>query len=282
MSVFNGKRVAFIGGGMMGTAMMSGMLKENLLTAEQIVVGEPSEQRRDYLTDTHNTRCTASNAEAVQDANVVVLAVKPQFFKAVAKDIAGRVGEADVVLSIMAGVTIATISSELEVMRVVRSIPNTPAAIGEGITAWLGTDNVSDEGLAMARTLLESLGETIQVPAEHYMDMATAVSGSGPAYVFLFMEAMMDAAVHMGFARADAEKLVMHTVQGAARYAMQSGEHITKLRNQVTSPGGTTAEGLYHMEQNGLRAAVARGVWGAFQRSQALGGGEPRNPDTGV
>ncbi|MEL6151210.1 MAG: pyrroline-5-carboxylate reductase [Chloroflexota bacterium] len=282
MSAFRGKNVTFIGGGMMGTAMIGGMLKNNLLSPDQIMVADPSAARGHHLTTTYGVTHVADNAEAIKNADVVVLAVKPQFFDQVAADIGGRVGDAEVIVSIMAGVTIATIAEKLEVMRVVRSIPNTPAAIGRGITAWLGTESVSENGMEMARLLLESLGETIQVPEEKYMDMATAVSGSGPGYVFLFMEAMMDAAVHMGFSRSDAEKLVMHTVSGAAAYAMDSDEHVAVLRNQVTSPGGTTAEGLYHMEKNGLRAAVSRGMWGAFQRSVALGGGDPRDPDTSI
>ncbi|MEM6285414.1 MAG: pyrroline-5-carboxylate reductase, partial [Chloroflexota bacterium] len=271
MSAFSGKNVTFIGGGMMGTAMIGGMLKNNLLRSEQITVSDPSAERGNHLTTTYSVTHTTDNAEAVKHADVVVLAVKPQFFDAVVADIGGRVSDAEVVVSIMAGVTIATMSEKLEFMHIVRSIPNTPASIGRGISAWLGTESVSEDGLEMARLLLESLGETIQVPEERYMDMATAVSGSGPGYVFLFMEAMMDAAVHMGFSRSDAEKLVMHTVSGAAAYAMDSGQHVAVLRNQVTSPGGTTAEGLYHMEKNGLRSAVARGIWGAFQRSVALG-----------
>lgn len=279
---FAGKKLVFIGGGMMGTAMISGVLRNGVLTPEQITVSDLNTQRGEVLTAEYGITYTTSNMVAVQGADAVVLAVKPQFFDAVAKEISGLISEAEVVVSIMAGVTIATIQEKLGVERVVRSIPNTPGAIGQGISAWLGTDAVSETGLDMARQILASLGETLQVPAEHYMDMATAISGSGPAYVFLFMEAMMDAAVHMGFARADAEKLVLHTVSGAAAYAIESGEHVTVLRNQVTSPGGTTAEGLYHMERNSVRAAVARGIWGAYQRGQVLGGGKPRDPDTGT
>ncbi len=280
MSVFNGKTVAFIGGGMMGTAMLSGILKNEMVTPEQVTVADIDADRGQVLVDEYGVNFTTSNAEAVQGADAVVLAVKPQFFGAVAADIHGKLEAADVVLSIMAGVTMSKIAHDLNTEVVVRSIPNTPGSIGEGISAWLPAGDVSETGLQMAERLLSALGETLRVPAEHYMDMATAVSGSGPAFVFLFMEAMMDAAVHMGFARKDAEKLVTQTVSGAAAYLKDSGEHPTVLRNQVTSPGGTTAEGLYHMEKNGLRAAVARGIWGAFQRSQALGGSDPRDPDT--
>lgn len=280
--VFAGKQVAFIGGGMMGGAMMSGLLQQGALTAAQITTADPNTERGMFLVENYGVGHTTSNTEAVQGADVLVLAVKPQFFGAVAKEIGGRVDNAEIVLSIMAGVTIATIAEALQTERVVRSIPNTPGAIGKGISAWLGTESVSADGIEMARLMLEALGAAVQVPAEHYLDMATAVSGSGPAFVFLFMEAMIDAAVHMGFARKDAEKLVLHTVGGAALYAQASDENIAVLRSQVTSPGGTTAEGLYHMEKNGLRAAVMRGLWAAYQRSVKLGGGTPRNPDTSV
>ena len=280
MSVFDGKRVAFVGGGMMGTAMLGGLLREELLAPTQVIVSDISTERGDFLKQKYGVGFTTSNAEAVTDADAVVLAVKPQFFGAVADDINGKLDAAQVVLSIMAGVKIGKIAHELDAGPVVRSIPNTPGSIGQGISAWLAAENVDEVGLEMARHLLGALGETLQVPSERYIDMATAISGSGPAFVFLFMEAMMDAAVHMGFSRADAEKLVIHTVGGSAAYLDESGEHVAALRNQVTSPGGTTAEGLYHMEKSGLRSVVARGIWGAYQRSQALGGGEPRNPDT--
>jgi pyrroline-5-carboxylate reductase len=282
MSAFAGKKVAFIGGGMMGSAMIGGVLRQGILQPTQITVADPDGERGEQLVTAHGVRYTPSNIEAVRGADIVVMAVKPQYFDSVVADIAGDVAEADFVLSIMAGVTISHVCRRLHVERMVRSMPNTPAAIGHGITAWLSTNAVSEAGQAMAEQLLQSLGETVRVPNESYLDMATAVSGSGPAYVFLFMEAMIDAAVHMGFSRADAAKLVTHTVSGAAEYARQSGEHPAVLRNQVTSPGGTTAEGLYHMEQQGLRAAVARGIWAAYQRSVMLGGGHPRNPDTSV
>ncbi len=280
MSGFVGKQVTFIGGGMMGSAMIAGVLRKQLLQADQIIVADPDSERGAQLSADYGLRHTTSNTEAVQGADIVVIAVKPQYFDNVVADIAGDVSNADFVLSIMAGVTIGLVCRRLHIERMVRSMPNTPATIGHGITAWMSTNKVSEASQAMAEQLLQSLGETVQVPDERYLDMATAVSGSGPAYVFLFMEAMIDAAVHLGFSRPNATKLVMHTISGAAEYAKQSGEHPTVLRNQVTSPGGTTAEGLYHMEQLGLRNAVARGIWAAYQRSVMLGGGNPRNPDT--
>lgn len=277
---FAGKTVAFVGGGMMGGAMMGGLLQQGLLSPSQIVVSDPNQARGATLTETYGVRYTDANAEATDGASVIVLAVKPQFFGAVAAQLREAAPHADFVLSIMAGVTVATIQQALGVERVVRAMPNTPAAVGQGMSAWFASESVDADAQALAEQMLAALGETLRVPSEPYLDVATAVSGSGPAYVFLFMEAMIDAAVHMGFARADAEKLVLHTVAGSAAYALESGQHITALRNAVTSPSGTTAEALYHMEQLGLRNAVARGMWGALQRARALGGGEGRNPDT--
>jgi pyrroline-5-carboxylate reductase len=276
----NHKKIVFIGGGMMATAIINGLLENNLLPPHQITVADPNTQRGTFLTETYDLHYTPDNVTAVNGANVVILAVKPQFFDAVAADIGGRVGDTDFVLSIMAGVATDTIDHKLQMHRIVRAMPNTPGAIGAGMTAWMATDAVSPDAIQIAGTLLASLGQTLQVPKETYLDMATAVSGSGPAYVLLFMEAMIDAAVHLGFSRADAETLVRQTLRGTIDYAAQSDLPLTTLRHQVTSPGGTTAEALYHMEREGLRHAVTRGIWAAFQRSQMLGGTPPRNPDT--
>lgn len=277
---FEGKKIAFVGGGQMGTAMMAGMLQRDLVDVEQIVVGDPSEARKTALSDRFGLRVTPDNQEAVRDADVVVLAVKPQFFAKAAASIRGEVGATSLILSIMAGVKISTIVDEMRNERVVRSIPNTPGAIGSGITAWVATQKVMPEWQEAASLILQALGETVQVPDEKYIDMATALSGSGPAYVFLFIEALIDAGVHLGFSRADAEKLVMHTVRGAAEMALESDDPVATLRHNVTSPGGTTAEALYHMERGGLRSLLSRSVWGAYQRSVTLGGGKPRDPDT--
>jgi pyrroline-5-carboxylate reductase len=271
-------RITFIGGGMMGTAMFSGLLNNDLVSPAQIVVADPNQQRGQELVKQYGITYHTDNAAAVTDTQIVVLAVKPQFFHAVAADLRGQLDSATVILSIMAGIKVETIAQKLGVDRIIRSMPNTPGAIGQGITAWLATDTVSEEGKRQAQMILAALGATLQVTKEDHLDIATAVSGSGPAYVMLFIESMIDAAVHMGMSRADAEKLVLHTVQGSATYAVESETHPTILRNQVTSPGGTTAEALYHMERDGLRSAVSRGMWAAYQRAVALGGGDPRKP----
>jgi pyrroline-5-carboxylate reductase len=157
---------------------------------------------------------------------------------------------------------------------VVRAMPNTPAQIGQGITVWTATPEVSSLQKQQAQAILGSLGDEIFFGEEEYLDMATALSGTGPAYVFMFMEAMIDAGVHMGFSRRVATQLVFQTMRGSIEYAAYSGKHVAELRNQVTSPGGTTAEALYHMEKGGLRTVLSRGIFAAYQRSIALGRGK--------
>jgi pyrroline-5-carboxylate reductase len=184
------------------------------------------------------------------------------------------------ILSIIAGQTIRTIVEGFANPSVVRSMPNTPAQIGQGITVWTATPEVPAEQRDQAEALLGALGEQLYVDDERYLDMATALSGTGPAYIFMFMEALIDAGVHMGFSRRDAERLVLQTIRGSVEYAAASGLHPAQLRNQVTSPGGTSAEAIYYMEKGGLRTIVSRAVWAAYQRSVSLGGGAPvRTPD---
>jgi pyrroline-5-carboxylate reductase len=150
-------------------------------------------------------------------------------------------------------------------------MPNTPAQIGEGITVWTDTPAVTEKQHAQARELLRALGEEVYVEDENYLDMATALSATGPAYVFLFMEALIDAGVHLGFSRHLSERLVLQTMRGAVDFARQSNLHPAQLRNMVTSPGGTTAEALYQMEKGGLRTVLSRAIWAAYQKSKYLG-----------
>jgi pyrroline-5-carboxylate reductase len=172
----------------------------------------------------------------------------------------------------MAGVPISTISQTLGHKAVVRAMPNTPAQIGEGMTLWITTPAVSDEAASRAESIFAALGRQARVTDEKYLDMATGVSGSGPGFVLLFIEAMIDAAVHVGFGRELATEMVLQTVAGTAKLAQQSGKHPAELRAMVTSPAGTTAEGLRELEAGGLRAAVLNAVEAAYNRSKALGG----------
>jgi pyrroline-5-carboxylate reductase len=264
--------IAFIGAGMMGEAMIAGLIKEELVPVDQIIATGPRADRRAALREKYAIRVTEDNREAAQAADVLVFSLKPQTLPKVLPTLRGAVGAKDLVLSIIAGAPIATFRDTLAHASTVRAMPNTPSQIAEGMTVWTATEAVSDEQRGMAATILGALGKERYVADEKYLDMATALSGTGPAYCFLLLEAMVDAGVHMGFSRRVAEELVLQTMHGSVLFAMQSGKHLAELRNMVTSPGGTTAEALHALERGGLRTVMADGIWAAYRRSQELGG----------
>jgi pyrroline-5-carboxylate reductase len=270
---FENFTISFIGSGIMAEGIISGVLRSKVVGPDQIIAAEPREYRGRELEERYGVHWTSDNAEAARQANLLVLSVKPQVLEKVLPDLVDQVAEDSLILSILAGVTIDRIARGIHTRRVVRAMPNTPAQIGQGITVWTATPDVQPEHLALARAVLEALGEEEFVDSEDYLDMATALSGTGPAYVFMFMEAMIDAGVHLGFSRRIAEKLVYQTIRGSVEYAAQSGLHPAQLRNQVTSPGGTSAEAIYHLEKGSLRTVISRAIWAAYQRSVALGSG---------
>ncbi|MGD8405281.1 MAG: pyrroline-5-carboxylate reductase [Anaerolineales bacterium] len=264
------KKIAFIGPGVMAEAMIAGLIRQKLAAPENIIASGPRENRGGKLREKYGIQATTDNAEAASDVDVVVLSVKPQRLTEVLTGIY-KIRPDALVLSIVAGATIQKISQTLKHKAVVRSMPNTPGQIGEGITVWTASRDTSDEQQEMARQILGALGDEVFVEDEYYMDMATALSGSGPAYIFLFTEALIDAGVHMGFPRRIAEQLVLKTIRGSVDYYYQAERHPATLRNQVTSPGGTSAEALYYLEKAGFRTAISRAVWAAYQRSLELG-----------
>lgn len=276
--MFTDKTIAFIGSGVMGEAMIRGLLDQQIVQPSQIIAADPWQERLAELQKTYGIRVTSLNSEAAESGQVVVLSVKPQSFTAILPDLRGRLRRQDLLLSILAGTPIKKLADGLAHAAVVRAMPNTPAQIGQGITVWTGTPEVSELQKEQAKAILGSLGDEIFVEEEGYLDMATALSGSGPGYVFLFMEALIDAGVHMGFSRRVAQQLVFQTIKGSVEYAERSGKHVAELRNQVTSPGGTTAAALYHMEKGGLRTVISRGIWAAYERSVALGKGKEPDP----
>ncbi len=275
--MFKDKKIAFIGSGTMAEAMIRGLLTQEIVTADQIIAAGPREDRGKRLQKKHGIKVTVDNTEAAEVGQIVVLSVKPQVLKVVLPEIRGHLRRQDLVLSIIAGTPIELIANGLAHAAVVRAMPNTPAQIGQGITVWTDTPEVDERQRQQAKLILGSLGEEVFLDDEDYLDMATALSGSGPGYVFLLMEALIDAGVHMGFSRRVASQLVFQTMRGSVDFAAQSGKHAAELRNQVTSPGGTTAEALYHMEKGGLRTVISRGIWAAYQRSIALGKGKKRS-----
>ena len=264
------KKIAFIGPGVMAEAMITGLLRKKLAKPENITAAGPREERGAGLQKKYGIRSTTDNASAASQADVVVLSVKPQRLSEVMKGLKGIRSEA-LVLSIIAGANMKKIGTGLKHKAVVRSMPNTPGQIGEGITVWTCSREVTEEQQEMARAILGALGEEVFVEDESYLDMATALSGTGPAYVFLFTEALIDAGVHMGFPRRIAEQLVLQTIRGSVSYYHLAERHPATLRNQVTSPGGTSAEALYYLEKAGFRTAISRAVWAAYQRSLELG-----------
>ena len=274
--MFSNGNIAFIGSGAMAEAMITGLLNQKVIAADHIIASGPRKERGEYLHDKFQVNVTTDNVQALDGAHVVVLSVKPQMLTSVLSELSGLIPHEALVLSIVAGAKIETIEKGLGHKNIVRSMPNTPAQIGEGITVWTVSKVVSSKQREQARTILSALGEEIFVDDEDYLDMATALSGTGPAYVFLFMEAMIDAGVHLGFPRYIAEKLVIKTVSGSAEYAKRASRHLASLRNQVTSPGGTSAEALYYLEKAGLRTALSRAIWAAFQRSVTLGQGKKK------
>ncbi|MBK7895852.1 MAG: pyrroline-5-carboxylate reductase [Candidatus Promineifilaceae bacterium] len=272
--MFEDKTIAFIGSGVMGEAMIRGLLGQKGVLPNQILAADPWGQRREELQDRYNINVTSDNREAAENGQIIVLSIKPQTLHHVLPEIRGYLRRQDLLLSILAGIPIKKLADGTAHAAVVRAMPNTPAQIGQGITVWTGTPEVTDVQKQQAQAILASLGQEIYVEEEDYLDMATALSGSGPGYVFMMMEALIDAGVHLGFSRRIAEQLVFQTMFGSVQYAMQSGKHVAELRNQVTSPGGTTAAALYHMEKGGLRTVISRGIWAAYERSISLGKGK--------
>jgi pyrroline-5-carboxylate reductase len=238
--MFKDITITFVGSGTMAEAMIRGLLSQDIVAKERIIASGPRPERGQYLHERHGIRVTTDNTTAVEEGQIVILSVKPQVLSVVLPEIRGHLRRKDLVLSIIAGTQIEKISDGLAHAAVVRAMPNTPAQIGQGITVWAITPQVDETQKQQAQTILGSLGEEVFVDDEDYLDMATALSGTGPAYVFLLMEAMIDAGVHMGFSRRVATQLVSQTMRGSVQFADQSDRHVADLRNQVTSPGGTT------------------------------------------
>jgi pyrroline-5-carboxylate reductase len=263
-------KIAFIGGGKMGQAMLSAIIAGGLSTPENITVSDKSEACRRQLKQDFNVYITSKNFEAVARGDVVILAVKPQNLFEVMAEVEGQPKNNQLVLSIVAGEGINTLRRGLKHDAIVRAMPNTPAQIGQGMTVWTATAEVTEEQKASASSILRAMGKELYVDDERYIDMATAVSGSGPAYVFLFMESLIDAATAIGLPQDIARELVRQTVMGATGYASKSGKELAQLREMVTSPGGTTAEALKVFEAGEFSELVKQAVAAAYNRAIQL------------
>ncbi|HYU48345.1 MAG TPA: pyrroline-5-carboxylate reductase [Candidatus Limnocylindria bacterium] len=271
MSPLAQRKIATVGSGVMAEAMIAGLLRGELVEPDQVVASHPRADRREELQRLYRIRTTASNTDAVAGADVILLAIKPQMLARVGREIAPALRRGQLVLSIIAGATTAALTGILGHDQVVRSMPNTPARLGRGMTVWYATPATTDDQRGQASALLRALGHELEVDDERFVAMATAVSGTGPTYVFLVMEALIDAAVHLGFPRHIAHDLVVETLEGSTHFAKQSGDHPAVLRNMVTSPGGTSAAALHELESGRLRTVLSEAVWAAYRRTVELG-----------
>jgi pyrroline-5-carboxylate reductase len=264
-------KTAFIGGGNMGEAMLSSLLSRNICRPADISVSDASSECCDSLKKQYQVAVTENNGEAASGKDIVVLAVKPQNMAEVMESLKGHLKPEQLVISIAAGTKIDTLSEGLEHRRIARVMPNTPAQVGSGMSGWTATPEVTAEQRESVKVILGAMGEEIFFDDEKYLDIVTAISGSGPAYFFLMAESMIEAAKAIGASQEEAEKLVSQTMLGAAQMVKQSGKPASILRQNVTSPGGTTERALAVFNDGGYRELVKRAIEAAYARSQELG-----------
>ena len=286
MTPLSDRTIATVGSGVMAEAMIAGLLRGELVAPDQIVASHPRAERRDHLRAEYGIRVVGDNRQAIESADVVLLGIKPQMLGRVGREIGPVLQRGQLLLSVLAGATTKALVGTLGHDEVIRAMPNTPARLGKGVTVWYATPATSEDQRAQAAALLGALGTQIEVDDEKMVAMATAVSGTGPTYVFLVMEALIDAAVHLGFPRHVAHDLVVETLEGSTLFAKQSAMHPAELRNMVTSPGGTSAAALHELESGRLRTVLSEAVWAAFRRTVELGdqleasvGRDPGAPD---
>jgi pyrroline-5-carboxylate reductase len=271
-------QLGFIGGGVMAEAIFSRLIQQQILPPSAILVSDPVGPRRDALVSQYGVQVTAQNLTVIAQAPTLILAIKPQQLGTIATELATQSAELSavkpattLVISILAGVSLQQLAPLFPGVGIVRAMPNTPATVGAGITAIALNSAVTASALTEARTLLEAVGLVLEVP-ESQLDAVTGLSGSGPGYIALVVEALTDGGVAAGLPRATAAQLALQTVLGTAQLLKDSGWHPAELKDRVTSPGGTTIAGITALEQGGLRAALINAVQAATQRSRALGG----------
>ncbi len=265
------KTLGFIGGGNMAAAIMKGLLHANVVPPDRIIVSDVKQERLDMLREKHGIRTTTDNAELVRDADVVVLSVKPQVIDKVLGAIGQDVRSSQLVISVAAGVPVSAMEARLpDGARVVRTMPNTPATVDAGATAIAPGTHATQEDLTIANELFSAVGRVVTLD-ETLLDAVTGLSGSGPAYVMLMIEALADGGVKVGLHRDTALLLAAQTVYGSAKLLLETGEHPGRLKDMVTSPGGTAIAGLHTLESGGLRRTLIDAVEAATNRAAALG-----------
>ena len=263
--------LSFIGGGVMAEAILKGALAAGVAQSNDVRVGEPVAARRHYLSEGYRITAVDDNRSAVGDAQLVILAVKPQDLDQVFRQLNGALTQEQAVLSIVAGAKVSTLARGLGFDAVIRAMPNTPAQVGQGMSVWTCGPAVPATLRDAAQEVLETVGRQIYVDDEKYLDMATALNGSGPAYLFLVVEALIDAGVYVGLPRPMAQTIALQTVYGSAKLLLETGQHPSLLKDMVVSPGGTTAEALQVLERAGVPAAFVDAVDAAYRKSQTLG-----------
>ncbi len=276
MSELGKMHLTFIGCGVMAEAMIAGLLRKKLIDPDNISASHPRSERRAELADKYGITLHEDNdaaAEEVQgrENSAVIISVKPQRLERVLNDLKGVLHPDQLVISIVAGATIEHLAEELGTAKIVRAMPNTPSQIGAGITSWTCTVAVGETEREHVRELLSALGKEIFVETENMIDMATSLSATGPTYIFMVMEALTDAGVHLGFSRDMAKELVQETILGSVQFAIATHKHPAELRNMVTSPGGTSAAAIYQMEKGTLRTVLSKAVYAAYTRAVELG-----------
>jgi len=265
-------KIAFIGGGNMGTAILSALIDKGVAKPADITVSDKVEERLAYLENKYGVSVTTDNTSAIDGKEVILLSVKPQTVPEIIPDLKGKVRKGQLIVSIMAGIKISTLRDGMGCEAVVRVMPNTPAQVFEGMSGWTATPEVSNEQKELARSILQAVGKEIYFDDEKYLDMVTAVSGSGPAYFFYFVEALTEAGMKTGFSHDVAYELVLQTLIGAGKLMRESGTDPAELRKMVTSKGGTTAAALDVLEQGKFKELVVKALMAAYNRSKELGG----------
>ena len=264
-------KLGLIGCGFMGEAILAAAIERKVADPADIAVAEINDERCSLVNGRYGVNAISDPVSVIAGAEIVVFAVKPQEFDAAAHRLQGQFRRDQTIVSIMAGVPIDRIARSLSHAAIVRVMPNTPAAVGEGTSVWTATPEVDDTAKGQVGALLRAMGREVHVEDEKYMDMATALSASGPGFIYMLLEAFIDAGVHVGFKRNVAEMLALQTFLGSIKYAEQTGKHPAQLRNEVTSPGGTTAAGLLVLESAGVRGAIIDAIEAAYNRSRELG-----------
>ncbi|MCG9969547.1 pyrroline-5-carboxylate reductase [Pelotomaculum terephthalicicum JT] len=265
-----GQRIGCLGGGAMGEALVAGMLREGLVDASEIYVSDIEHRRLEYLNKKWGVNTASDNIAVVKAADIIILAVKPQVIIPLLKEIVPAVRKEHTFISIAAGVAIEQIQSCFAGrIPVVRAIPNTPCLVGEGATALSAGKYAGEENMRKAMAVFAAAGKAVVVP-EALLDSVTGLSGSGPAYMYVIMEGFIDGAVRLGLPRDTARVLIAQTMLGAAKMVLETGEHPGKLKDMVTTPGGTTMAGLFALEEGGVRALMMKAVANATQRAREM------------